>query len=239
MLFFKDRESLGMPSEAESPVIRKELPPAPIPESDPMPESDPPPYPIPSSSGPVRVNFLHLEQDKRPIEDSWTVDPLLSIPPALMPPPSDDKTEETANLSLRNTHKPIIARLHLVSDRPCKSRIVVRAKHKDATVTIVDRQQQSFYLYVKSSHGQVKVALPRDFRGPVTLNNSWSRPELSEGIKAAMTPFSAPANTTKIFIGSWDGYGGADGLDVWLGDEVVLEGTHKPIKLYFADEVKA
>lgn len=137
MLFFKDRESLGMPSEAESPVIRKELPPAPIPESDPMPESDPPPYPIPSSSGPVRVNFLHLEQDKRPIEDSWTVDPLLSIPPALMPPPSDDKTEETANLSLRNTHKPIIARLHLVSDRPCKSRIVVRAKHKDATVTIV------------------------------------------------------------------------------------------------------
>lgn len=54
-----------------------------------------------------------------------------------------------------------------------------------------------------------------------------------------MTPFSAPANTTKIFIGSWDGYGGADGLDVWLGDEVVLEGTHKPIKLYFADEVKA
>ncbi|KIO31842.1 hypothetical protein M407DRAFT_19113 [Tulasnella calospora MUT 4182] len=233
MLFFKDRDSFGTSSEPESPIIQKELPPSPI------PESDPPPYPIPSSSGPVRVNFLHLEEGKRTINDSWTVDPLLSIPPALMPPPPDDKTGDIPNLFLKNTHKPIIARLHLVSERPCRSRIVVRAQHKDATVTVVERQQQSFYLYVKSSHGQVKVALPRDFNGPITLNNTFSKPELSEGIKAAMTPFSAPPDTTKLFIGSWYRYGGADGLDKWLGDEVVLDGTHKAIKLFFADEVKA
>lgn len=233
MLFFKDRDSTSTTSEPESPISAKELP------SPPIPESDPPPYPIPSSSRPVRVNFLHLQQSNRIIDDSWTVDPSLSIPPALMPSPSDDKNDGLANLFLKNTHKPITARLHLVSERQCRSRIIVRAQHKDATVTIIERQQQSFYLFVKSSHANVKVALPRDFNGPITLKNTHSKPEISEGIKAAMTPFSAPSDTVKMFIGSWDRYGGADGLEEWLGDEVFLEAPHKPIKLFFTDEVKA
>ncbi|KAG9012951.1 hypothetical protein FRB90_006387 [Tulasnella sp. 427] len=238
MLFFKNKEpsvssmSSVEPAQPQSPIDPKQLPPTPI------PESDPPPYPLPSTSRPARVNFLHIGQVNRAIDDSWTVDPLLRIPPALMPSKSTEDKSELPNLYLKNTHYPIVARLYLVSERPCRSRIVIHARHKDATVTIVERQSQSFYLNVKSSHATVKVAIPRDFNGPITLTNASGKIELSEGIKTAMTPFSPPPSAVKMFIGSWDLYGGNDGSEEWMGDEVVLECAHKPIKLFFTDEIK-
>lgn len=134
MLFFRDKSSSATPSEPRSPSDQrdaKQLPPPP-------PEGDPPPYPLASSSRPVRVNFLHLAQNNSTIDGSWTVDPLLEIPPALMPSqPADEKPTIIPNLYLQNNHKSVIARLHLVSEQLCRSHIVVHTKHKDAIVTIV------------------------------------------------------------------------------------------------------
>lgn len=95
----------------------------------------------------------------------------------------------------------------------------------------VDRRNQTFHLEASSWSDDVKVYIPRDFRGPVSLTNDSSKGlKYSDAVAQHLTHVG-----TLAFIGALEG-SGFDTPDNWLGDELRL-GTHNgAARVYFNDE---
>ncbi|KAG8897781.1 hypothetical protein FRB99_007926, partial [Tulasnella sp. 403] len=153
-----------------------------------------------SGSRPPRLNLVYIQEKHSPVEGEWTIDPNVAVPPALMPVISSG--EAIYNARLVSEHRPVTAKLNLISDAPCTCRILAQSKHKLVTVVILQRINQSIQLTANSKHGGATVYLPRDFQGPITTIGS--KLEFSPAVQQCVTVFSKKDGVGRAFMGRWD-----------------------------------
>ncbi|KAF7369283.1 hypothetical protein MVEN_00256100 [Mycena venus] len=166
------------------------------------------------TTGPRPANFLSLiRTNGGPIKGSYTIDPRVRIPPALLP----EATEPRRNVYLETTSAPIDVDIFVVGD---------------ATSSKVDIQLESGYGYITArihaassgprspihitarSDGPVTIALPHGFRGPLTVRTYNSAPRLP----AEATIFSEVRDTRRGFVGDF-----SDWTDGEVGDALSAE----------------
>jgi hypothetical protein len=85
-----------------------------------------------------------------------------------------------------------------------------------------------------TNNGNVKVFLPRTFRGKVTQASSNGSLKMSDAMSTHATVFSEARGRRTIFIGDTDP-AHASG-DNWLGGTVTLESSNGQIKIGWVDE---
>ncbi|KAH8806503.1 hypothetical protein DL96DRAFT_1630839 [Flagelloscypha sp. PMI_526] len=227
------------------PVPDKELPPAydhtPSPSGSSSP-SQTRQFPVPEHVQPS--NLLHLSATHQPIKDKYIINPNLAIPRALLPPLNPEETEQTrANLSLVSTHSYVTAEVWTLSDSkpPAPNVVRINAKSTHSYVHIIlhdDTHTRPLRINCHSTHGKVKLYLPRSFVGMISGSTKHGKVEFSPAIRAKGTLLGNIENMSRIFIGDLDlyheereGEEGSNGLD-----EADLSAPHAGLTVYFEDE---
>ena len=86
----------------------------------------------------------------------------------------------------------------------------------------------------KTNNGAIKVFIPRDFQGPLSLVNGNGTSKLSDEVTARTTSFSDVRQEKKCFVGDLSTWKEKD----WQGDEIRLESRNGAIKVFYIDEVQ-
>lgn len=105
-------------------------------------DSKSPPTPSASTSavrGPPATNFLRISRLNGSIKDTWTIDPTLAIPDAVLSPLAAG--EQRHNVKIDGFNGSITAGVHLISGNgplsPVKASIDITNKNGSITVTVV------------------------------------------------------------------------------------------------------
>lgn len=177
------------------------------------------------------------------MKGSWTIDPNVSVPPALLSAIPDGEVRDNVFVKSQNAAVNVGLRLISDSDKPTKSTLRACSTYGTVTVKILSRSNQYFRLIAQSQNGAVNVYIPRDFEGPVSFTNEqphFGRTRFSELVQRRLTHLSREAKSGKAFIGSWDAANqdadGEPGSEWWRGDELVLSSMYGQITVAFLDE---
>ncbi|KAH8806635.1 hypothetical protein DL96DRAFT_1631259 [Flagelloscypha sp. PMI_526] len=225
------------PSSTPPPVPPKDiLPPAYSEEPGPsFPGSDAQPgpidFPLPKNVQPC--NHLHFSTGQHSMEDKFIIDPNLVIPPSLLPPLCSGETDGMrANLSLQSKHSHISGEAWIVpgimnSSNPPASQVVrITAKASRDLHLLVhnDANTMPLRLSAKSSHGRIKVFLPRMFTGTISASTRHGKVHFSPALRAKGTLLGNVDKKRRIFIGDLSSYeeGGLGEVELKAPDEDVF-----------------
>lgn len=99
----------------------------------------PPPYTStltpqePVALEPLRTNRIYVKDQNNSVKGSWTIDPDVKVPEALLAPIPDGETRE--NLYLRSHNGSVVAKIRLISDEPT-TRSTVNGSSQNGSVTL-------------------------------------------------------------------------------------------------------
>ncbi|KAG2151153.1 uncharacterized protein EDB93DRAFT_296409 [Suillus bovinus] len=218
-----------------------------------MDDAPPPAYSKPvqhtSSSRPTELqppskptNFLSLILKDKAIRGCYVIDPLMEIPPSLLPPMNTGETDqERKNLYLRTKDGSIDADIWLIGQEEAAprngSRTTLSLSSDDGSITAKINTVKivaSFLLDVYSRDGRVTVLLPRSFHGLLLLTTRQSA-KLSDDLLQQSTILSTVGHTRRYFVG--DVSHRFDGND-WDGDELKVVSRDGRIMIRYKDEAE-
>ncbi|KAH7909843.1 hypothetical protein BJ138DRAFT_181323 [Hygrophoropsis aurantiaca] len=171
----------------------------------------------------------------------YTIDPCMIIPPHFLPALGPDETEEARkNLSIHSSHGSVTADIWLMASQPRdlstpqkRTLLCLRSDYGSVTTTIDgDQDIAPFKLEINAPHGTVSVALPRAFRGLLTLTTIHGSVSLSPIFTGNTTTLSQVNHVRRYFVGDFP----IDSESEWDGNEVVVESTHSRIRIKYIDE---
>jgi len=210
---------------------------------------DPPPSYSPSdASGSVPpptfktkpTNFLALANERDAIKGEFVIDPCLCIPPSMLPPLDAHATEaDRNNLCLASKHGSVNAEIWLLgsSSPGGKSRrttLALTSSHGSirAQVHTLDGAAP-FSLTGRSSHGTIRLAIPRSFQGLLSLSTRHGSVSVSDAIVQNATQLSQLDTARRYFVGDFALLGAQE---AWEGDQVELEAPHGTVRVKYDDE---
>jgi len=192
------------------------------------------------------TNFLALSTRDSTINGEFIVNPSMRIPSSLLPPLGDNETEDDRkNLSLTSKHSSVHADIWLLSGSPLPSESATSANKPRRTTIRLASEHGSiraqlhtidgaapFSLTGHSSHGTIRLAVPRSFHGFLSISTRHGSIKLSDTLFQNTTQLSQFENTRKYFIGDFHPM-----EDTWDGDQVELEAPHGSIRVKYIDEM--
>jgi len=201
----------------------------------------------PSSATPVvkTANYVSITRTHDSVRETLIIDPSLFVPVFLRPPLSSGETEETRNhLKLESTHGNVNADITLVekinteihsSKMNNRIRMQMRSTHGGVTAKIHGQQNRfSFVLDAQSSSGDIRIHIPRNFRGPIIVTYPHGYLRFSDDISHNLTTFGEIDNTRRCFLGDFSQW--SDAGEGWSGDELMVDVKHGNVKIHYDDD---
>ncbi|KAJ1300503.1 hypothetical protein OPQ81_005316 [Rhizoctonia solani] len=113
------------------------------------------------------------------------------------------------NLMLSSSNGSIDAKVHVIpSDgQPRTGLIIAESRNGSIVLDIKTYTPHPLRIYAISENGSVHVRVPDAFEGAVILTSKYGSTKISDPIKSRMTTFSGVSDTTRAFIGDWQGAG--------------------------------
>jgi len=182
------------------------------------------------------TNFVFVEMANSKVRGSYHIDPSLSIPAALLPPSVAALPEfQRKNIHLFSKNGSVESDVLFSSsneERDAKraKRATLAAGSANGSVTIRVRRQAvgaikrvtPIQISVASRNGSVRVSVPADFVGPMTITSHNGSIKLSQGLTARCATNTHEKHTKRCFIGDMSLYEG----DEWYGDELNIESNN-------------
>ncbi|KAJ7751539.1 hypothetical protein DFH07DRAFT_922056 [Mycena maculata] len=221
-----------------------------------FPPSSPSPSPsqlargVPSPEPPAALkptNFLSLSRSNASIQGTYVIDPRINIPPFLQPPLAPDETEATRRNVFVETSfgGHIDVELFVVGgeavDSEHRQRVEMLLKSSNAGITAklhAPGSRPSIRLTAHSYYGHITLAIPRSFRGPVTVTTRFGSLKFAGDLAGAVTTLGEADGTHRCFVGEL-GDDWADAADGWAGDEIRVEATHRGVRLLYDTDAGA
>ncbi|KAF8553221.1 hypothetical protein OG21DRAFT_1414726, partial [Imleria badia] len=188
------------------------------------------------------TNFLRLFNDCESIRGEFVIDPSMDIPPSMLPPLGDNETEaDRKNLCLKSRDSSVRADVWLLgsspssdsAQKPLRTTLALNSEHGSirSQVHTLDGAAP-FSLTSRTSHGSVRLALPRSFQGLLSLSTRHGSITVSDAMLENATQLSQVGTTRRYFIGDFQ----VIGQDAWEGDQVEIEAPHGSIRIKYVDE---
>ncbi|KAJ7256223.1 hypothetical protein B0H12DRAFT_1112834 [Mycena haematopus] len=166
-----------------------------------------------NQTGARPTNFLSLTRSNGPINGSYTIDPRVRIPPALLP----EASEPRRNLYLETTSAPIDVDIFVLGDATSKVDIQLEANGPiTARIHAASEGLRPLIHITARSDRPVTVALPQGFRGPLSMRTPHCAPRLP----ADVTIFTEVQDTQRGFVGDF-----SDWTEESMGDSLTLTST--------------
>jgi len=183
---------------------------------------------------PPASNYNAVENSNGSIKGTWVIDTTIEVPEALRTSKGFfGILKEQDNLSLSTTNGPIGADIHLVSNDPKRATIGVKTQNGRVTIKLNRLYSQAIKLNGKTSNGPIRMAIPRNFVGPVKAKTNWGTVTFSDAIQKRTATFSKDT----AFIGDWQSAGFRD-YKTWNGDEIDIQTSNGNIDFAYVDEVE-
>ncbi|KZV91015.1 hypothetical protein EXIGLDRAFT_719745 [Exidia glandulosa HHB12029] len=210
-------------------------------------DSDPPPYtpnlesgapPNPNDASTVtappnvsRCNLLNIERSYNSITGTYVVDSTLVIPQSLLQPLSTEELEsggQRANLRLSAPYGRIKADVWML-DSPTQepTRLMFNATSASVDLRLHDLGNAPCKVTVQSGYSSVKLTLPRDYVGPLSLRSKYG----SVGpLPERVATLSDAGGERRCFVGDLRAMGN-DGL--WTGSTIEVTAPYSKITIEF------
>ncbi|KAK0193941.1 hypothetical protein F5146DRAFT_411355 [Armillaria mellea] len=224
--------------------------PAPAEYEEPPPEYEESSTPITAvaPSNPKTSNYVNIQQYMNSLEESFSIDPTLRLPQALLPALKAGETEDTRrNLSIditmgsMNVDVTIVYNEASSQSSESKRRVILVVKNMLGSINMRLHAADSpnrhpFYLHVGSKTSSTTLSLPRSFTGLITIANNLGSVDLSKRLSEFATPLSDTGKGgRRYFIGDLSNSFNNNAND-WNGDEVVIEASLASVSLKRDDE---
>ncbi|KAF7967490.1 hypothetical protein HWV62_34055 [Athelia sp. TMB] len=197
------------------------------------------------------TNYVHVEINNRKIQGSYYLDPTLEIPSSLLShkvSKTPEKDKNTCFLYSRNRFVDVDLSLVDSSSNSsghmeCKKRAKLYVGSRNGNIAVRVRRPQHtslaevipFKFHAASHNGTVRLYVPNDFTGPLTLTTHNGNIKLSPAISARLASDSHNKDTRRCFIGNVSTYS----EHAWNGDDVVVEGHNRTILVSTIDELES
>lgn len=188
------------------------------------------------------TNLLSLVFKDKPIRGCYVIDPLMQIPPSLLPPlNAGEKDQDRKNLYLRTKDGSIDADIWLIGQDEASlnsgSRTTLSLSSNDGSITAKINTVKAvapFLLDIYARDGRVTVLLPRSFHGLLFLTTRQSA-KLSDDLLQRSTTLSTVEHTQRYFVGDishrlFD--------NDWDGDELKVVSRDGRIMIRYKDEAE-
>ncbi|KAG8958407.1 hypothetical protein FRC03_009175 [Tulasnella sp. 419] len=172
------------------------------------------------------VNYLYVVQKKHSsISGNWTVCPSLPVPWSYY--------LRSENLRLEASSF-VAAKVDVIGDTEGKAYIGVESRHNGVYAEVRERGKQKFRLRAYACQ-DVRIRIPRDFAGPVTLyhRHGYASTSYSPDIYSNFRLLDSTEKETTGWIGA--GYE-QQSLLGWEGDELIVWSKKGHISLFYGDE---
>ncbi|KAH0834982.1 hypothetical protein J3R83DRAFT_10697 [Lanmaoa asiatica] len=223
----------------------EEPPPSYSPQTEPVASGSAPSLPPHSGAYKTKpTNFLVLSNDHNTIRGEFVIDPSIRIPSAMLPPLSEDETEaDRKNLCLRSKFNSVHAEIWLLGSprdsvigahKPRRTTIALTAEHGSIRTQVQTLDGAApFSLTASSSHGAIRLAIPRSFQGLLSLSTRHGSISPSDSLVQNATQLSQVGTIRRYFVGDFQSLG----EDEWQGDQVEIDAPHGSIRVKYVDEV--
>ncbi|KAJ3563674.1 hypothetical protein NP233_g8788 [Leucocoprinus birnbaumii] len=185
------------------------------------------------------TNYISITRVHDSVKETVTLDPMLYVPPLLLPPLSQDEVPgDRRHLRFESTHGSINATVKIVpcfGPGKCKIRMFMRSTHGGISARILGKEpRHPFQLIANSANGNIVLRLPRSFQGPIMISLRHGSVKFSDEINQRLTTFGEANGVRHCFVGDFSSW--ADSRKDWAGDEVVIEAKHGGVKIHYEDE---
>ncbi|KAF8997721.1 hypothetical protein BDQ17DRAFT_1248301, partial [Cyathus striatus] len=188
------------------------------------------------------TNYVSISRTHSNIRETYTLDPTLYIPTFLLPPLAKDETEETRkNLKLEVAHGCVNAKVKLVESDEGNERkrkrvtMAMKSEHGGISAKIMGPPTRPpFHIHLKSTNGDIRLHIPRNFHGPITVSLKHGSLKFSESLSRGLTTFGDVNGTRTGFIGDFSA-ASVRGKP-WDGDEINVEARHGCVRVQFDDD---
>ncbi|KAF9240453.1 hypothetical protein BU15DRAFT_74044 [Melanogaster broomeanus] len=188
------------------------------------------------------TNFLALSNESNSIKGEFVIDPSLRIPPSLLPPLPDGKTEaDRKNLRLHCKCASVNAEVWLlgsprsdtVLEEQERTTIDLSSDHGSINAQVKTIHEAApFLLTACAPHGSVRISLPRSFQGFLSLSTQHGSIYLADAISQNATQLSQLDTARRYFVGDFSLLGDSE----WTGDELRIEAKHDSIRIKYVDD---
>ncbi|EIW77267.1 hypothetical protein CONPUDRAFT_84416 [Coniophora puteana RWD-64-598 SS2] len=196
------------------------------------------------------TNFLHLTAERNWIKGHFTINPFLTLPPALLAPLAPDESTEAdrRNLRLAARMGHIDAEITLVGPQrdeqraaaaaglmKRRTRMDVSCDHGMANLAIrTPTPTHPYTLHITLKNASSTIRIPTTFTGLITITAERSWVKLGASLSAHSAPISQVGATNRWFVG--DDIAALCEGD-WLGDVIEIDGSHSRVKVKYVDKV--
>lgn len=170
---------------------------------------------------------------------SFVVDPALEIPVEMLAPL--DEGEERQNLLIDVPEHEVDADLWVVegagtrADSKAGARTAVEVVGHHVHLRVHETGIPPLLLTLKApGSGNISLALPRSFQGPITIHSQQARVVFSPAMGALSATFSDYGELRKCFVGDFKALGFGHGT--WEGSVIDIHAPEGRVKLRFTDE---
>jgi len=199
----------------------------------------------PSSSSVRTVNFVSITRTHDSVKETLIIDPSLFVPPFLRPPLIMGETEGTRrNLRLESTHGHVHADVTLVeninteihsSQRNNRVRMLMHSTHGGIIAKIHGQPNRApFELDARATNGEIRLHIPRNFHGPISVTYAHGSVRFSEAISQHLLTFGEVDNTRRCFLGDFSQW--TDTREGWTGDELIVNVRHGNVKIHYDND---
>jgi len=200
-------------------------------ESTTVTDDSPPAYEPPSSIAPPHIkpsNYISLTRPFDNIKGTFVLDPNLRLPQPML---SNDKV----NLTLSALMGEVSAIVYVVGSKSLpgdKTRMEVSSTMGSTRLEIHAAEQRApISISITARLGEVKLLLPRSFRGPLRLSATLGQITLSPALRAGTV-----TTGDRMFVGDWT----EEELkqEAWVGDEASVDSALGSVSVAYNDEKK-
>ena len=98
--------------------------------------------------------------------------------------------------------------------------------------------QNTFVLEAHAVNGNIRLAIPRTFCGPIVVSHQQGFVGVSDSISRHLTTFGEADNTRRCFLGDFRQYSTAPeaSKEGWSGDELILSVRYGNVKIQYDDD---
>ncbi|KAF8879698.1 hypothetical protein BD779DRAFT_1676239 [Infundibulicybe gibba] len=200
--------------KTDSPQSARDTKLDPPPQYTPPRETTPPPNettPLPETT--PATNYVFLQRKNGSVKGTWSIDPRLRPPPALLSPLPEGQPESARrNVYLHASNGSVSSEIFISpapNDNDSRPRVSIEMISKNGSVTSklhAPPTRSPLFVTAYTSNGNITLSLPRSFRGPVTCTTPNGSTRLSPAIRAALRIATEDdgKSTMRAFLGSWE-----------------------------------